>query len=1382
MSCKPTYKGKRYNSLAGVKAQIRKEHEEQNEARYPSNTLSSTIEQKGFSVTQMNTQQSKNSTKEFIINNNIDLDILNKLYAKDSIQSKVAYDKFNNPATMVNPLDISDFVESSIATSLNSIAEIMNFNIQEVNRILELYPTLQFNQIVKDKELTADLHKNIYKITQLLSVISNIETIDEIYTPDVEEHSKLEVVNEAIANIKKLNDDYAKIKKALPKLLDRYTVDYVLNKSTNPKYDKYKEVNDTSLPFYKDLDKIEQSYIDILFENEDITSIMKYVDAINTTGVTFSDLIVKDIKTEESLIELEVNKQLAILTEKVAKAMEDKDLPFNRMKINRNEHSVAEFVKEHLVEKDENGNPVDVFVQMYDIVRYRKDREAMMIKNQRDWDEYNKWYYDMYFQIVLMMHDNVITSNEQFINSLTRNTSTSTENTSRVYEILKMFVTKDGDTEQEIKYGLKYATKSKKAILKEREDWENKHIQYVPISKEELEALNKLRDEYIKEGLDPKNVVKQAAFDQGIIIKSLLAPEYGKYVETYVREFPKYSEYGSAKYRRMYDVHEDHTLGKEVAPTSTPKDTPLTKLHQYLTAIVEEAYAPFDDMAADKGFNPYRSIKNESARRALLAYIGWSEKNKTNIYETTGLDKQNTTIIKYPTVGAYKEIKLINIPKENPKLSPHSNNTLGVKKVHEARPELVDKIKTVADMRKFNQEARAINNKADIESRDFNILKTFASFLGTTKMEGWKYKYKNKVDNELYILRNRIHVISRDRNNKVIKRNNKAQELDKRKFAATPAKGSHIEQMFTSWNDYNFYNKDFEDSRAFKVARTIKQLTSMKVMMLNVTAGIKNIANGYVSMVMTAGAKQHVDYEHLKQGISHYALEGVIDVIANANTYTNDTKVGAIIRRFANIYESQDEKGGKTTTEAGRAVNKVLAIADSMYMLNNAGEHAMQFGMLIAMMKSHRVIDGKIISLSEYTTKHIDKAKLFESIAIEDHPDYISFNEFNETMSDISKFGARKAIKRGDKFASYITWLERKGIITTAQIKEFNDLRKAREVEIKSEFEQYTTLFDSVERGTNTNLETGEIEGLLNPIQGSGVTEEDLTQFEQKVLNINQSLHGIYNKIDNSEFNRTLLGMLISQFRKWMIPNANRYYGVRAGQTIHSEYTNAEITGVYTSLWRFATIPVRDIDQELADTRSGTTVKSKPPISVRAILQLMKDYKRFIANLSVHYNLLSNTDKQNIRAVGTQSIAYGAVLLLSMLLSIPLWGDDDDDEGIISYLDNFAVYELSYISKEISEFSPFNLYFLYKRTIEYPIGSINTLNGVWNVFYEAFMWTIRNEEARHYRGGYNYGKSKLGVAFKKSIPLYNQLYKMENIPAYVKYFQLDNTLNTFKFN
>ena len=60
-----------------------------------------------------------------------------------------------------------------------------------------------------------------------------------------------------------------------------------------------------------------------------------------------------------------------------------------------------------------------------------------------------------------------------------------------------------------------------------------------------------------------------------------------------------------------------------------------------------------------------------------------------------------------------------------------------------------------------------------------------------------------------------------------------------------------------------------------------------------------------------------------------------------------------------------------------------------------------------------------------------------------------------------------------------------------------------------------------------------------------------------------------------------------------------------------------------------------------------------------------------------------------------QSIAYGAVMLLSTLLSIPLW-DDDEDEGVLDYLNNFATYELSYTAKEITEFSPFNLYFLYK--------------------------------------------------------------------------------------
>ena len=215
------------------------------------------------------------------------------------------------------------------------------------------------------------------------------------------------------------------------------------------------------------------------------------------------------------------------------------------------------------------------------------------------------------------------------------------------------------------------------------------------------------------------------------------------------------------------------------------------------------------------------------------------------------------------------------------------------------------------------------------------------------------------------------------------------------------------------------------------------------------------------------------------------------------------------------------------------------------------------------------------------------------------------------------------------------------------------------------------SLYDAMEvRGNKLVLKT-EFEGQF--------TKQDMARFRKKAGAINQSLHGIYNKLDRSYMQQRSYLRLVMMFRKFMIPAINRRWGKKTWN-----YSLDDVTeGYYRAAGRFA-------------------------------VQLFKDIKRGQFAIATNWNNLTNREKQNFMRT-----FYEAAYMMGFLaLSLILMGLADDDK------DNWAMNMLAYQSRRV--FTEFAAYMPIPgfgfseslRIVKSPAAAIGTLTSL-NNFIEA---------------------------------------------------------------
>lgn len=242
-----------------------------------------------------------------------------------------------------------------------------------------------------------------------------------------------------------------------------------------------------------------------------------------------------------------------------------------------------------------------------------------------------------------------------------------------------------------------------------------------------------------------------------------------------------------------------------------------------------------------------------------------------------------------------------------------------------------------------------------------------------------------------------------------------------------------------------------------------------------------------------------------------------------------------------------------------------------------------------------------------------------------------------------------------------------------------------------------------------------------------------------------------------------MMGDLAFQFRSWMRPNWNRYFGARWNRSVYNEAMGSYRKGAYISLGEYLGSPINN----------AINIRREQDLSVmQTIGNIVQGYGTFLTNARVHWKELSLQDRQNaMRAVQNLAniVTVGGLLTLISALS----GDGEDDEQ--TYAMALAIYELNAVFTETAEFVPvIGWAGTLTRTKQYTMASERVLFEWMKLAKLIGLYPLQDDYTRQYQQGIYKGQSKLFVSGMKNIPIVRQGHKFAYIPAYTSWYKLYN--------
>lgn len=741
------------------------------------------------------------------------------------------------------------------------------------------------------------------------------------------------------------------------------------------------------------------------------------------------------------------------------------------------------------------------------------------------------------------------------------------------------------------------------------------------------------------------------------------------------------------------------------------------KLYKLVVDTLSEHTKHYDkETMLSRGFMPV----TRKSKFNIASKIGWYSHNNN---ESVNINDETIILRNLPFSSKLKIKTELPLPRKEAYNSDED--------YQKAKAEVIAKNKEIA---KLNNEFHVANLNTDWE----NVLATFIKASS-------EHKFKQEFDDEfrLFIEKVKKSKFYKKRNSMYRLRSKTSKDKlhdvnlanDNDVFGTISGEESNVLEHLEMFYKMIFNNQFEADEGTFtKAARVVQNFTSAKNMWLNTTGAINNVNYGLIQIATEQGAGYFFDTKARLAADKQY-MSALIPTIASIGKDTTTNKYAAILKYF-DIIESQDEIAITNNVELDRSIRKELLSTNSLYILHHAGEHYMQSLGLLAMVNSHRVVNGKIMSLADYTfSKRYDAlVKILMTNELRDFDRFIIDNKNKDRYLD----------GRSDLIRDFILSLP------IDKQRQYNTYLKQLSHEYELNFKQYKTLESTIEFKNGMAV-------------FPEITQSELSEFKAKVISVNQKIHGIYSKLGASTIQHFALGRIAMQFKKWMRPQWNRRFGTKFGKSFWNEQRSELDKGMYISTFQFLFKPVLD---NMSNTGFRQTGKENTfEQAQEAFKNVFRDYRKYIHNINVYWNTLNDTDKANIKRT---LIELGfTVTVMVMLQGLKSLGDDDDelqDTKLFSY----SIYTLDRLRSELRAYDPlFGWFNESKKLLRDPFAAMSTIEDLLKLLY-----TLTFEHGEYYRGGAYSKQSKEKIQLLKNIPLFNRYLRYSNIENYTGYYKL----------
>ena len=640
-----------------------------------------------------------------------------------------------------------------------------------------------------------------------------------------------------------------------------------------------------------------------------------------------------------------------------------------------------------------------------------------------------------------------------------------------------------------------------------------------------------------------------------------------------------------------------------------------------------------------------------------------------------------------------------------------------------------------------NNELRKQRAQENAERNNPNVLERLNSFIDSM----YNFNTRNDIARLAKITSNQLRnmdIIKRNPNDKLMNNRLLSRITGKQEIRTTKSDDSNIVKHFENQVRKLVFNEfEMDEGTHSKVSRVMRNMVSSKFMMLNVTGGIANVLYGKTQIQMEMAAGQFFKYKDFRKGENEW-IQNVGSYLADAYNETTNNETNAIIRLF-NVIESD-----MVTERYGKGNNPMGKLENLLFIQQTAGEHYMQNATLLAMLHSHRVVavngKNKVMSFEQFAMGLREEALL--KVLRKNNPELVTkYETFRDKVLESYIEKERYVKFKADIITDFLRSVPK-------EIREeFKATYKEDTKEERTKFENHPSFRESLilKNGVAT----------LKP--DSGLTNDDIAAFRNKVISVNHQIHGIYDKIGANQLQQSWWGALLMQFHKHLVPGFQKRFGYRLGHFdgIYNETRESISKGTYVSLGEFIAMPFKKY-YELNDSNELQ--------AVRTLQGIAKGYADFVANLTTYYNILPEYDKANIRRCLGEWIAITKAVALFVVGKLML--DDDDDSTQVA---DYILYSADRLMSETIQYTPWGIVNEGKKLYSQPVAALSIAQDNLRLLGALCSYIITgNPDDLYYNSGSYSGENKLVVNFFKQVPLVNQIIKHERLGANNSYYKV----------
>lgn len=755
-------------------------------------------------------------------------------------------------------------------------------------------------------------------------------------------------------------------------------------------------------------------------------------------------------------------------------------------------------------------------------------------------------------------------------------------------------------------------------------------------------------------------------------------------------------------------------------------------MNNYQQQLYNEVYSLLNELVKDKRSRAYINrgyLPNQAVEQPSQGFVDyWQDfKRSHGWYDTPNKSDIELNLYKRfsnaPMLHSLSEVKLLPIREQQE---------------GETKEEYLTYVR---ETQAKNNELRKQRAQENAERNNPNVLERLNSFIDSM----YNFNTRNDIARLAKITSNQLRnmdIIKRNPNDKLMDNRLLSRITGKQEIRTTKSDDSNIVKHFENQVRKLVFNEfEMDEGTRSKVSRVMRNMVSSKFMMLNVTGGIANVLYGKTQIQMEMAAGQFFKYKDFRKGENEW-MQNIGSYLADAYNETTNNETNAVIRLF-NVIESD-----MVTERYGKGNNPMGKLENLLFIQQTAGEHYMQNATLLAMLHSHRVVavngKNKVMSFEQFAMGLREEALL--KVLRKNNPELVTkYETFRDKVLESYIEKERYVKFKADIITDFLRSVPK-------EIREeFKATYKEDTKEERTKFENHPSFRESLilKNGVAT----------LKP--DSGLTNDDIAAFRNKVISVNHQIHGIYDKIGANQLQQSWWGALLMQFHKHLVPGFQKRFGYRLGHFdgIYNETRESISKGTYVSLGEFIAMPFKKY-YELNDSNELQ--------AVRTLQGIAKGYADFVANLTTYYNILPEYDKANIRRCLGEWIAITKAVALFVVGKLML--DDDDDSTQVA---DYILYSADRLISETIQYTPWGIANEGKKLYSQPVAALSIASDNLKLLEACCSYIITgNPDDLYYNSGTYSGENKLKVNIMKQIPLVNQIIKHQRLGANNSYYKV----------